>query len=79
MDKPDSREMYGEIATLIASLAKALVLTDAETIAALERGEIAVDFGQDANTNKFVAATYQGRTVRIYQGAIRHAESPSTT
>ena len=76
MDKSDSREMYGEIATLIASLAKALVLTDADTVAALERGEIALDYGQDANGNRFVAAAYQGRTVRIYQGAIKHAETP---
>ena len=78
MDESESREMYGEIATLIASLAKALTLPDAEVIAAIERGEVAVDFGQDDTGNKFVAATYQGRTVRLYQGAIRHAESPDT-
>ena len=79
MNKPESREMYGEIATLIATLAKAFVLTDADTIAALERGEIAVEFGQDTNGNKFVAATYEGRTVRVYQGAIKHSETPPET
>ncbi len=76
MDKPDSREMYGEIANLIGSLAKALAMTDAEVIGAVERGEVTVDFGQDPNGNRFVAVTYGERKIRIYQGAIQHDEPP---
>jgi hypothetical protein len=76
MGEPESREMYGEIANLIASLAKVFALSDAEIIAALERGEIGMDFGQDANGNRFVAASYLGKTARVYQGAVKHAETP---
>ena len=79
MDKPDSREMYTEVASLIASLGQAFGLDDGAVIGTLERGEVALEFGQDANDNKFVAATYQGRSARIYQGAIQHPESPSPT
>lgn len=71
--KPETREMYGEIATLVASLGKALGLSDAETIAAIERGVVTVDFGEDDNGNRFVAATYEGRTARVYAGAIKHS------
>ncbi len=73
MAKPESREMYGEIAALMASLSKALALGEADCIAALERGEIALAFDRDANGNRFVNATYAGKAVRIYQGAIKHA------
>jgi hypothetical protein len=75
MDQPETREMYGEIASLIASIAQAFALDDATVIGALERGEVALDFGKDANGNTFVAATYAGRTARIYKGAIQHPES----
>ena len=74
MTAPESREMFGEIATLMASLAKALSLSEADTIAAVEAGAVTLDFGRDANGNRFVAAGYQGRAVRLYQGAIKHAE-----
>jgi hypothetical protein len=73
MNKPETREMYGEIAALVASVAKALELSDADTIAAMERGEIGLDFGADENGNRFVAATHAGRTTKIYAGAIKHA------
>jgi hypothetical protein len=73
MAQPESREMYGEIAALVGSLAKALGLTEAATITALERGEIAMDFARDTNGNPFVTATYGDKTARVYQGAIKHA------
>ena len=76
--KAESREMYGEIAALISSLAKAFSLTEAAVIPALEKGEIAMDFGKDANGNPFVTATHGEKTARIYQGAIKHAPQDGT-
>ncbi len=67
----DSREMFTEISSLVASIAKALGLTEAETSAALERGEIVINLGRDANGNAFVAAQQGEKGVRVYQGAIK--------
>ena len=71
MTTPESREMYGQIATLTASIAKALDLSESDVIAALDRGEVELSFGRDANGNRFVAVVYQGAAARIYQGAIK--------
>ena len=73
MTKPDTREMYGEIATLMGALAKALTLSESDTIAAVERGEVTINFGKADNGNRFIAAGYQGKVVLLYQGAIKHA------
>ena len=78
MSDSETREMYGEIATLIASVGKALGLSDAETIAAIERGALALDGGEDENGNRFVAATYEGQTARVYAGAIKRDAGGST-
>ena len=67
----ESREMFTQISSLVASIAKALGLPEAEAAAALERGEIALSLGRDANGNPFVAARHGDRTVRVYQGAIK--------
>jgi len=69
--KPESREMFTEIASLMAAMAKALNLSEADAIAALERGEVTLGLDRDSNGNPFVAATYQGVTARVYQGAIK--------
>ncbi len=71
--KSESREMFTEISSLVASLAKALGLPEAETAAALERGDIQLNLGRDANGNAFVAAQHGERSVRVYQGAIKRA------
>lgn len=68
---PDNREMYKEIAALVAAIGKAFVRPEAEVIAALEKNAIALAFGSDENGNRFVLATFEGRTARIYQGAIK--------
>ena len=68
---PDSREMYTEIAGLIGAIAKAFVMPESEAVAAMERHAIALEFGQDANGNRFVLAAYGGRSVRVYPGAIK--------
>jgi hypothetical protein len=68
---PESREMFAEITALMASVAKALDLTEAETAAALERGEVTLRLDRDANGNPFVAASRGGTTARVYRGAIK--------
>lgn len=73
--RPDPREMYAEIAALIGALGKSFALKDSETAAAVESGAMALEFGRDANGNAYVAATYQGQTARVYQGAIKRAAS----
>jgi len=70
----DPREMYAEISALVGALAKAFGLKDAETTEALESGRMRLNFAADANGNRFVAATCDGKTVRVYQDAIKHAE-----
>ena len=71
----DPREMYGEIAALIGALAKTFVIEESAAAAAVESGAMALEFGRDANGNRFVAATFAGRTARVYQGAIKHDDS----
>jgi len=68
---PENREMYNEIAALVASIGKAFGRPESEVIAALEKNAIAVDFGRDENGNRFVLATFEGKTARLYQGAIK--------
>ena len=73
--RPENREMYGEIAALIGALAKSFGIKDSEVAAAVESGAMALQFGRDDAGNRYVAASYQGRTARVYQGAIKHAPS----
>jgi len=70
---PESREMFSEISSLVAAMAKALGLSEADAAAALEGGEISLGMDRDGNGNPFVAATYKGVTARVYQGAIKRA------
>jgi hypothetical protein len=69
----ESREMYPEIAGLVASLAKAFAVSEAEIVTALEQGTLALGFHQDENGNRFVAASFDGRQARVYQGAIKRS------
>jgi len=68
-------EMQSEISALIGSIAKAFAISESEAIKAVEDGAIAMDFGQDDNGNRFVTATFDNQTARIYQGAIKYAEA----
>jgi hypothetical protein len=70
-DTPENREMYKEIAALVAALAKAFETPEAEIISALDRNEITLDFARDANGNRFVMAAFGERSARVYQGAIK--------
>jgi hypothetical protein len=67
------REMYSEIGALLGAIAQAFSITEAEAIAAAEQNRLAMEFGRDANGNPFVTATLDGKSARIYQGAIKHA------
>ena len=69
----DEREMYAEMNALLGSLAKAFDLEPEQVARAVEAGEIAIEMQEDARGERFLAAEYQGRSVQIYQGAIRHA------
>ena len=76
-NSPENREMYAEIAALVAALAKSFAIKDEEAAQAVGSGAMALQFGQDANGNRFVTAAYQGKSNRVYQGAIKHGEKPA--
>jgi len=69
----EPREMYSEISALVGTLAKTFGIKDSDAAAAVESGALTLAFSQDANGNRFVAASYGGKTARLYQGAIKHA------
>jgi hypothetical protein len=71
LDVRDHREMYKEIAALVAAMAKALGRPEGEIIEALDRNAVHLEFGRDSNGNRFVLATIEGKSARIYQGAIK--------
>jgi len=76
-DAPENREMYKEIAALVAAISKSFECSESAVISALERNEIALTFGDDENGNRFVLATFAGRAARIYQGAIKNEVRPA--
>ncbi len=69
--RDENREMYNEIAALVAAIGKAFGRPENEVVSALEKNAIALDFGRDENGNRFVLATFAGKTARLYQGAIK--------
>jgi hypothetical protein len=68
-------EMQPEISALIGSIAKAFAMPESEAVEAVEQGAVTMDFSQDDNGNRFIAATYDNQTARIYQGAIKYAKA----
>jgi hypothetical protein len=71
MTKPDNREMYTEIGALIGAIAEAFGIAEDEAVRAVEQNRIAMNMARDSNGNPFVEATYDGRSARLYQGAIK--------
>jgi len=69
--RPETREMYAEIAALVAAVGKAFALSEDDAAQALEDGEITLEFGRDSNGNRFVLAQRGETSARIYQGAIK--------
>lgn len=72
----ESREMYAEVNALVGAMAKALDIAGEEVARAIEAGEIAVDMEVDERGERFIAVSYKGQSVRIYEGAIRYAAEP---
>ncbi len=66
----DEREMFNEINALIGSIAKALSISEAEVITAIEDGRLGMEMQADAEGRNFIEATCDGTTARIYPGAI---------
>lgn len=65
------REMFEEITALMGGLIKAFNLSESDAIAAIEAGSIEMSFDTDNNGNRFVLACYEGKTARLYAGAIK--------
>ncbi len=74
----ENREMYGEIAALVAALAQAFAIKDSDAAAAVESGAMTLGFAEDANGNRYMAAAYQGKEARVYQDAIKHPSQQPT-
>lgn len=74
-DGPGKRkEMFDEISALIGGIAKAFDLEEKVAISAVEQGNIQMTFDIDANGNRFVLATYDDKSARLYAGAIKQEE-----
>lgn len=73
----EDREMYDEITALVGSIAKALEISEEETIKALEANQIAMGLEVDEEGRNYVGVAFRDRSARIYPGAIKHApEAP---
>ena len=71
MTERDPREMYTEIGALIGAIAEAFGIAHDDAVRAVEQNRVAMSLARDSNGNPFVEATYDGRTARLYQGAIK--------
>ena len=71
MTERDPREMYTEIGALIGAIAEAFGISHDDAVRAVEQNRVAMSLARDSNGNPFVEATYDGRTARLYQGAIK--------
>ncbi|RAU23955.1 hypothetical protein CU669_02470 [Paramagnetospirillum kuznetsovii] len=66
----ENREMFDEINALIGSVAKALELSEMDVIGAIEQGDLGMSMITDEQGRNCVEVSHDGRTARIYQGAI---------
>lgn len=73
----DEREMYDEINALVGAVAKALDTSEIDVVTAIEQGRLGMEMQTDAEGRNYVSVTCDGKTARIYQGAIfRHGDQP---
>lgn len=71
------REMYDEINALVGAVAKALDVSETEVVTAIEQGRLGMEMLTDGDGRNFLEVTSDGRTARVYQGAIfRVGEQP---
>jgi hypothetical protein len=76
----DNREMFEEINALIGAIAKAFDVDPLDVIADIDQGRLAMEMIADDQGRNCVEVTRDGRTARIYQGAIfRPDDSPEQT
>lgn len=74
----ENREMYDEINALIGAVAKALDTSEMEVVTAIEQGRLAMEMLTDDEGRNFIQVAFDGRNVRIYQGAIfREGDRPN--
>ncbi|OAN47997.1 hypothetical protein A6A04_04360 [Paramagnetospirillum marisnigri] len=66
----ENREMFEEINALIGAVAKAFDLAEMEVVKAIEAGELGMSMVTDDQGRNCVEVGFDGRTARIYQGAI---------
>ncbi len=71
----ENREMFSEINALVGAVAKALEIGEGEVIAAIEQGSLGMEMITDDQGRNCVEVTSEGRTARIYQGAIFRKDS----
>lgn len=69
----EQREMYDEINALVGAVAKALDTSEMEVITAIEQGRLSMEMLTDARGQNYVAVTCDGKSARVYQGAIFRA------
>lgn len=74
----ENREMYDEINALVGAVAKALDTSEMEVVTAIEQGRLGMEMLADGEGRNFVQVVFDGRTVRVYQGAIfREGDRPN--
>lgn len=74
----ENREMYEEINALVGAVAKAFDTSEVEVITAIEQGRLGMEMLTDEEGQHFIAASLDGRNVRVYTGAIyREGDSPN--
>ncbi len=66
----ENREMFDEINALVGSVAKALDMAETDVIGAIEQGDLGLSMVTDEQGRNCIEVSHDGRTVRIYQGAI---------
>ena len=75
----EQREMYEELNALVGSIAKALEISEEETVKALEANQIAIGMETDEEGRNYVGIAFRDKSARIYQGAIKHAPEAAET
>ncbi|MDO8608457.1 MAG: hypothetical protein Q7R40_18145 [Phaeospirillum sp.] len=66
----ENREMFDEINALVGAVAKAMEISEGEVIAAIEQGRLGMEMIADEQGRNCIEVTSDGRTARVYQGAI---------
>ncbi|MDA8232697.1 MAG: hypothetical protein M0006_15300 [Magnetospirillum sp.] len=73
------REMFQEINALIGAVAKALGVSEIEVVTAIEQGRLSMELLTDAEGRHYIQTSCEGKSARIYDGAIfRPGDTPGT-